>query len=190
MRKVLRLSTLCWGLAGACVAATQQQPAGLETPWDVQKILADVGAQTGQLKPLLAQLNPQQWTQKGASSTYLLQWQGAQGQLNDVLASTQRLAQKTESLALALDVYFRLEALEVTARSLTEGAQRYGDRASADRLSAYVARSFSSRQRLRDYLQDLATSTEQNFKIADEEAQRCRGMISREAPSSSKKKKY
>jgi hypothetical protein len=168
----------------------QQQPAGLETPWDVRNILADLTAQASQLKPLLTQLDPQQWVNKGASSTYILQWQTAQRQLNDVLISTQRLSQKTDSLSLALDTYFRFEALEVTARSLDEGAQRYGPRSTGDKLGAYVARSFDGRQRLRDYLQDLASSTEQNFKIADEEAQRCRGIISKEAPSSSKKKKY
>jgi hypothetical protein len=173
-----------------CSASAQQQPVGLETPWDVQKILADLTAQTSQLKSLLAQLNPQQWVDKGASSTYILQWQTAQRQLSDVLVSTQRLSQKTESLSPALDTYFRFEALEVSIRSLDEGAQRYGTRATADKLGAYVARCFDSRQRLRDYLEDLAASTEQNFKIADEEAQRCRGIISKEAPSSSKKKKY
>ncbi|HEX3681098.1 MAG TPA: hypothetical protein VHU83_01055 [Bryobacteraceae bacterium] len=178
------------GIIGASVAVGQQPPAGLETPWDVQKILADLTAQTAQLKPMLVQLNPQQWADKGASSTYILQWQTAQRQLNDVLVSMQRLSQKTDSLTAALDTYFRFEALEVSARSLDEGAQRYGARATADKLGAYVAHSFDSRQRLRDYLEDLAGSTEQNFKIADEEAQRCRGIISKEAPSSSKKKKY
>ncbi len=166
------------------------QPAGVETPWDVRKILTDLTAQSNQLKPLLTQLDPQQWVNKGASSTYTQQWLTAQRQLQDVLVSTQRLAQKTDSLSLALDAYFRLEALEITARSLDEGAQRYALRPFADKLNEYVAQSFGNRQRLRDYLQDLAASTEQNFKIADEEAQRCRGMISKEAPSSSKKKKY
>jgi hypothetical protein len=188
-----RLAAWALCLASAAAMAQQQappQPTGLESPWDVRKILADLSAQTSQLKPVLAQLDPQQWTQKGASSTYILQWQGAQRQLDDVLLVVQRLSQKTDSLSLALDAYFRLEALEISARSLEEGAQRYGRRSSGDKLNEYVAHSFDSRQRLRDYLEDLATSTEQNFKIADEEAQRCRGMISKEAPSSSKKKKY
>jgi len=164
--------------------------AGLESPWDVRKILSDLTVQTGQLKPLLTELNPQQWADKGASSTYILQWQTSQRQLNDVLVSINRLSQKTESLSLALDTYFRMEALEITARSLNEGVGRYGPRAMADRLNAYVAHSFDSRERLRDYLEDLAASTEQNFKIADEEAQRCRGIISKETPATSKKKKY
>jgi hypothetical protein len=186
MRKIFLLCAV--GIISGSAARAQQQ--GLETPWDVRKILTELNAQTNELKPLLGQLNPQQWANKGASSTYIQQWQGAQRQLSDVLATTQQLAQKTENLTLALDTYFRLEALETTTRSLTEGAQRYGERATADKLNAYIAHSFTNRERLRDYLEDLAASTEQNFKTADEEAQRCRGMISKEAPASTKKKKY
>lgn len=176
-------------IALAAMGASASAQQGLETPWDVRKILSDLNAQTDQLKPLLVQLNPGLWVNKGASTTYIQQWQEGQKQLADVLATTQQFGQKTENLTLALDTYFRLEALESTTRSLTEGAQRYGNRALADRLNAYIARSFTSRERLRDYLEDLAASTEQNFKIADEEAQRCRGMISKETPQSSRKKK-
>jgi len=170
----------------------QQQAAesGLETPWDVRKILADLDRDNEQLKPLLSTMNPQQWyDKKGAPSTYIIQWQTAQRQLNDVMITTRQLSQKTEDLPLALDTYFRLEALEVTARSLEEGAQRYADRGTADRLSALIAHNFNSRERFRDYLRDLATSDEQNFKIADGEAQRCRAISSKE-PAPRKPKKY
>ncbi len=165
-----------------------QQPPGLENPWDVRTLLANLGKDTDQLKPVIDNLKPQQWyDQKGASSTYILQWQTAQRQLNDISLTTKLFAQKTESLPLALDDYFRLEALDVTTRSLEEGTRKYGDRPTADRLSALIARNFTNRERLRDYLRDLATSTEQNFKIADEEAQRCRGMISKQPPAASRR---
>ncbi len=177
--------------ASAYGAQQQPVPAGLETPWDVRKILAGLDKDSQQLQPLFANLNPQQWyEQKGAPTTYILQWQMAQQQLRDVMVTSTLLSQKTESLSLALDEYFRLEALEVTARSLEEGARKYADRASADKLSELIAHNFNSRERFRDYLRDLATSMEQNFKIADEEAQRCRGMISKEpAPTSAKRSK-
>lgn len=177
--------------------APSPQPAavqtGLETPWDVRKIVADLKRDNQQFRPLLASMDPQQWFKlKDAPSTYIIQWQTAQRQLSDVEITTNLLSQKTDSLALALDTYFRLEALEVTTRSLDEGAQKYADRASADKLGALIAHNFNSRERLRDYLRDLASSTMQNFKIADEEAQRCRGIISKEpAPSSTKRsRKY
>jgi hypothetical protein len=163
-------------------------PAGLETPWDVRTILAKINADTSELKPLLDGMKPQQWyEQKGAPSTYILQWQTAERQLNDVSAASKLLGQKTESLSLALDEYFRLEALDVSTHSLEEGIRKYGDRYTAERFSQLLARNFNNRERFRDYIRDLAASTEQNFKIADEEAQRCRGMISREPASSAKK---
>ncbi len=177
-------------LLGLCVAGcyAQQAPAGLETPWDVRTILTNVAKDTDNLKPLLDGLNPQQWQdKKGAPGTYILQRQLAQRQLNDIAVTTKSLSQKTESFSLALDEYFRLEALDITARSLEEGTRKYGDRAAADKLSELIARNFTNRERFRDYLRDLATSTEQNFKIADDEAQRCRGMISKEPAASSKK---
>ncbi len=171
-------------------SVTQTPPAqtGLETPWDVRQILANLAKDNEQLQAVLAQLNPQQWyDKKGAPSTYILQWQTAQRQLNDVIVTSRLLSQKTESLPLALDVYFRLEALEVTSLSVEQGAQKYADRPTADHLSLLIAHNFNSRERFRDYIKDLANSLDQNFKIADQEAQRCRGMISREPVTNSSK---
>ena len=162
--------------------------AGLETPWDVRTILARLTSDTDQLKTVIDHLSPQQWLErKGAPSTYILQWQAAQQQLTDVSTVTKQLTQKTESLPLALDDYFRFEVLDVTTRSLEEGVRRYGERSLADKLSQLIASNFNNRERFRDYIRDLATSTEQNFKIADEEAQRCRGIISKEPAASSKR---
>ena len=167
-----------------------QAQLGLQNSWDVRKTLADLLNESEQLQPLLAKLNPQQWyDQKGAPTTYIVQWQTAHGQLNDVKYATTQLQAKTESLSLAIDLYFRLEALETTTRSLSEGAQRYADRATADKLNSLIARNFNSRERLRDYLRDLTTSTEQNFKIADDEAQRCRAEMSRQ-PAGKRSRKY
>ena len=50
----------------------------------------------------------------------------------------------------------------------------------ADQLAALISQDFGNRQKLRQYLSELSVEREQEFKIADEEAQRCRGIISRE----------
>ncbi len=185
VRTELKFLQVCFFVAMGCYA---QQPAGLENPWDVRTILASLDKDTDQLKPVIESLKPQRWyDEKGAPSTYILQWQTAQRQLNDISVTNRLLAQKTESLSLALDDYFRLEALDVTTRSLEEGTRKYGDRAAADQLSRFIAKNFNDRERLRDYLRELAASAEQNFKIADEEAQRCRGMISKEPAAASKR---
>ncbi|MFL6452026.1 MAG: hypothetical protein ACJ746_30820 [Bryobacteraceae bacterium] len=175
---------------GQATSAVSQAPlptvprdaaAGLENPWDVRKIIADLQADTSNLQPLLRQINPQDWyDKKGAPSTYIVQWQSAQQQLNDVLSATKLFAQKTDSLSLGLDTYFRLEALEVAERALAEGVGRYDTSANASKLNTLIAHNFAARERIRGYIRDLAATTEENFKIADGEAQRCRAMISRE----------
>lgn len=163
---------------------------GLETPWDVRKTIADVLKQADELRPVLQHLDPQQWSaQKGAPDAYIVQRSAAERQLNDLAIVTKLFSQKPESLSLGLDLYFRLEALDVTARSLDAGAKEYADRATADKLAQLIAADFTSRQELQSDLRDLAKSQEENFKIADEEAQRCRGTISREAPASKRTKK-
>ncbi len=170
------------------VSGWAQQPAGVENSWDVRTILQNVSKDTGELKTVVDGLKPQQWSdQKGAPTTYILQWQNAEQQLKDVSVTTARLMQKTDALALSLDDYFRLEALDVTTRALEQGVRSYADRATADRFSQLIARNFNNRERFRDYIRDLATNIEENFKIADGEAQRCRGIISRESTPASKK---
>jgi len=185
--------TGCYGQQPVTSPAVPQAPStqavGIETPWDARKIIADLNSNTQQLRPLLLGMNPQQWhNTKDAPTTYILQWQAAQGQLNDVATTAAQLEQKTDSLHLALEVYFRLEALDTTTRALNEGVQKYADRPTADKMNALIAHNFDSRERFRDYVRDLATSVEQNYKVADEEAQRCRGTISREpSPNAGKK---
>jgi hypothetical protein len=171
-------------------AQEAQGEAGLEQPGDVRTILAGIMRDNEAMKPLLDGMHPQAWyDQKGASSTYIRQLQVAQTQLRDVLYSAGLLSQKTEDLSLALDTYFRIEALEVTARSLDGGAHEYGSRANADKLQELIARNFDSRERLRDYLRDLAVNLQQSFKIADEEAQRCRAAASASTSQSRRSKR-
>lgn len=165
----------------ATAPAGQPTAAGLQNPWDVRKTIVDLQKDVAQLQPLLAQFNPQIWVdKKGAPTTYILQWQAAQQQATDLLTVTNLFSQKTESLSQGLDTYFRLESLETTERSLAEGARHYDVRAITDKLDAMIAHNFTSRERLREYLRELATNTEQNFKIADQEAQRCRGALSQQ----------
>jgi hypothetical protein len=165
-----------------------QEQAGIENAWNLRPMLESLAERNQQLAPILSSLKPQQWCdQKGAPTTYILQSQLAQQQVKDVATSISALMQQTDNLSLGLDLYFRFEALEMTSRSLLEGANKYADRVTAQKLGAQLAQNFADRERFRDYLKDLAASTQQNFKIADAEAQRCRGMISKEPPKKIRK---
>lgn len=155
-------------------------PQGLQAPWDVKRMLSNLNSEIEKLKPLLDQLHPQEWLDNGAPPTYVRQYQDTQDRVKDAVRASQALAARTDSLSLAIDAYFRMEALENVARSLEQGVRKYGEPRMADQLAALISQDFTNRQRLREYLTELSVEREQEFKIADEEAQRCRGIISRE----------
>jgi hypothetical protein len=184
----LKLLLLVCSAITPCLGQSQTKAgppqAGLEMPWDVKTILGGIKDDLNALKVQVGSMKPQEWHDRASGpTTYILQKQGAEQQLNDALAASALLDAKTESLPLALDEYFRLEALDVTIRSLAEGASRYGARSAADQVNQILARDFNNRERLREYLKDLASSIEQNFKVADAEAQRCRAIISTVPPA-------
>jgi hypothetical protein len=201
--RFIQLPPMIFLVAGLCPAqssAPSQPPAagsstqveaagGVAAPWDAQKLLADVNSGNQEMMPVLGEMNPQAWMdQKGAPSTYLSQWNTAKQQLADSAATIQRLATQSDNIYLCLDAYFRMEALETTERSLLEGERAYGTRRTADKLEQLIARNYTAREQFRQYLLELTANKEQMFQIADREAQRCRGMISKEAPAPTKKK--
>jgi hypothetical protein len=162
--------------------STPPPPQGLQAPWDIKQMLTVLNAQNQELKPLLDSMHPQQWIENGAPPAYATQYLDAQSRMDDVIRAVKNLSQQTNSISVAIDTYFRMEALEIVARSVDECVRKYGDRGMADHLSRLIAQEFTNRQKFREYLRDLSTQREQEFKIADEEAQRCRGMISKEPP--------
>lgn len=143
-------------------------------------MLSELNAENEKLEPLIAQMHPQQWLDNGAPPAYASQYLEARTRMDDQIRAVKRLSLHTDSLSVALDTYFRMEAFEIVARSLNACIQKYGDRDMAEQLSQLVAQEFTKRQKFREYLRDLSTEREQEFKIVDEEAQRCRGMISGE----------
>ncbi|MFZ0589682.1 MAG: hypothetical protein WAM39_04315 [Bryobacteraceae bacterium] len=179
------------GTAASTTPSANQAPApaGLQAPWDIRQMLAALNAQNERLKPLLEQMHPQEWLENGAPPAYVSQYQEVRTRMDDVIRAVKNLSQQTDSLSVALDTYFRMEALETVARSVDDCIRKYGERKTADQLSALIAQNFDNRQKFCEYLRDLSVEREQEFKIADEEAQRCRGMISKEpsSPSSTRK---
>jgi hypothetical protein len=155
-------------------------PQGVQAPWDVKQMLADLNSENEKLEPLIARMHPQQWLDNGAPPAYASQYLEARARMDDQIRAIKRLSLQTDSPSVAIDTYFRMEAFEIIARSLNECIRKYGDRDMAEELARLIALEFTNRQRFREYLRDLSTERDQEFKIADEEAQRCRGMISGE----------
>jgi hypothetical protein len=163
--------------------ATFAQTAGVATPWDTTPMIASLSAQAARLKPILDQLTPKEWVAKGAPDAYIAQWKGAEDELGFLSDSAKALEKQPERLTLALDTYFRLQSLELRLHSLVEGVRNYQNPAVGDLLIGVAAENSANRDKLRQYITDLASAKEQEFEIADKEAQRCRGTLTKQTPA-------
>jgi hypothetical protein len=151
--------------------------AGVASEWDARKLIDALSAQVQHLKPVVDQVQPADWQSKGASETYVAQWNTAQTQLKYLISSSEAFSRQPERLPLGLDIYFRMQAIDSTLGSLTEGVRKYQNPALASIMQSVIAENSTNRDRLRQYLQDLATQKEQEFQVADREAQRCRAAL-------------
>ena len=172
--------------------AYQGQAPGISAVWDIRTNTADLAASVRKLEPLLGQTKPVDWIARGASSTYLKQADSSRASLQALLASTDRLVKEPERLTAAIDTYFAMERVGLLLNSLKEGVRRYGNPALADEYNLVLAENSVHREKLKQHIQDLAVAREQEFRIMDQEAQRCRESLSQEAPDlpKSERRKY
>ena len=155
------------------------QQASVPTEWDVQKMVEAIASQSARVQPLVTAIDPKSWVAKGAPEAYIQQWDSAKAQADAVKLSSDNLVREPARLTAALDTFFRLQNLEVSLTSLIDGVRKYQNPALADLLRSVLSENSSSRQQLRQYLVDLASIKEQEFKVMEEEAQRCRTTINR-----------
>jgi hypothetical protein len=162
---------------------TSQSTTGVTADWDIAPTLDALSAQAKRLKPILDQLTPQEWVAKGAPDTYIQQWKRAQDELGYLVDSAAAVGKQPERLTLALDAYFRLQSLEMRLNSLVDGVRNYQNPAVGDLLMGVLAENSANRDKLRQYITDLAATKEQEFQIVDKEAQRCRVVLTHQTPA-------
>jgi hypothetical protein len=166
----------------------QPQPAGLETDWEIGAALQEIGDHATRLLPALNQIDARSWVDQGASETYAEQLQAAKDQTQSLADGAKALAKNPERLPLALELYFRMQSIDVMLASVEEGMRKYQNPASAQGLASLQAEAGANRDRLQRYIVSLAAEREQELHVMDQEAQRCRGTLTAPASKSGKKK--
>ena len=156
---------------------------GVSAPWDISQTLTSLAEQSQRLLPILEQLTPEKWEAKGAPATYTVQWRNARSEVGYLLGAAEAMKKQPEKLTLGLDTLFRLQAVEAQVNSLLEGVRRYQNPAVADLLVSVVSANSGNRDKLREYITDLAQTKEEEFQVVDREAQRCRGTLMRQPPT-------
>ena len=160
---------------------------GVASEWDARKLIDALSTQAQHLKPIMDQVQPAEWVSKGAPDAYVAQWNSTQSQIKYLIGSSEAFSRQPERLTLGLETYFRMQSVESALGSLTEGVRKYQNPALASIMQSVIAENSANRDKLRQYLQDLAKQKEDEFQVADREAQRCRAaMLSQPAPKTKK----
>jgi hypothetical protein len=157
-------------LAGPILA----QQASVMTDFDAAQLFNAVAGQTQKLAPMIEQINTPDWLTKGAAPTYHELRNNALAQNKAIVRAMQDLVQHPSKLSDCLSALFRIQSMEMELISLDPGLRKYQNPALADLISSLLAEGNRNRNRFREYVVDLAGHKEQQFEVADKEAQRCR----------------
>jgi len=176
--KILACSVLFFVAAVLCASA--QQPT-MQNEWDIHKTLDAIALHADRLAPFIDQIHPENWIAAGAPEAYVSQAKTCHSELLAIAASARDLSRNPEKLTGALQLLFRIRTLETMLGSLGEGLRKYQNPPMAEMLHGAVAEDAGNRDRLQQYSLELAIAKEQEFHVADEEAQRCRQSLSRGA---------
>lgn len=172
----MRTVTGLFLLAGLSPVLSQQ--AGMQNAWDIHKTLAAVALLADRLAPLVDQIHPESWN--GAPEGYVAQARSCVNELKALSTESRKLDQNPEKLSEALQLLFRIRATETVLASFGDGLRKYANPPLADMLNAAIAENGGNKDRLQQYILELAMAREQEFRVADQEAQRCRATLSRQ----------
>ena len=172
-------------LFSIAVGAVVAQPAATIEEWDARRDLPALPDKIKKILPVLQQLNPHEWVAKGASDAYVQQWKSVQDEVGYLQTNVETLAKQPDRLTVALDVLFRLQAIDTRLGNLIEGIRKYQNPALADMVQWLAGQNGAVRVGLQQYIQEVATQREAEWKVMESEAQRCRAQQIT-APSSRK----
>jgi hypothetical protein len=156
---------------------TFAQQASVMTDYDAAQLFNTVADQTRKLAPMIEQINTAEWVAKGAAPTYNQLRDSALAQNQAIVKAMHDLVQHPSRLSDCLSALFRIQSMEMELISLDPGLRKYQNPALADLISSLLAEGNRNRDRFREYVVDLASHKEQQFDVADKEAQRCRESI-------------
>lgn len=178
----MRALNLLWSIGLTAAALSAQPAAGIPPEWETRKLIDSLVNNARKLAPLVEQVEPAGWKEKGAPDAYQAQWKSVRTALGGVQFASEQLAKEPTRLSFALDALFRLDGLNVYLGSLATGVRRYQNPALADLLLGVADENSANRESLKQYALDLASSKEGELKVMEAEAQRCLSIIVKQPP--------
>jgi hypothetical protein len=150
------------------------------TDQQILDIFNGMSRHAARIEPMLRQLKPSDWVAKGAPEAYVNQLASALIEIQGIQTDMSSLTQHPDQMSDGMKALFRVESSHQLLGSLMGGLRRYQNPALADLIESVAAEDHSDIEKLQQYLLDLAGAKEQQLEVVDKEAQRCRGVLSRQ----------
>ncbi len=112
--------------------------------------MQEIGGHADRLLGALDKIDTKAWVEKGASETYGEQLQACKVQAKALSDGAKALARSPEQLAVSLELFFRIQALETMLSSVEEGMRKYQSPAAAETLVSLEAETGANRDRFSD----------------------------------------
>ena len=134
------------------------------------------------IEPLLRRVDTPHWLSRGAPEAYARQLASSQAAVQQLVSAADKLARNPEQLTVALETFFELERMELLLNSLREGVRKWQSDDLANQFTQVLGANILHRDRLRQHIREVAAAREAEYRTANEEVQRCRGMLLRQTP--------
>ena len=168
-----------WALALVpCLCA--QAPAeaeGMTPRWEIEAAAVELEENVATIQKILDRVRPKEWIQDGAPDAYVSQYEEVMQDVEYLGLSAGNLERKPDQLSVVVDTFLWLDRSHSLIRSLGEGVRKYQNPAVADLLDSARTRNDGVMDKLKEYMRQLAIHTEQEWTVANEEAQRCRAEL-------------
>jgi len=147
---------------------------------EIKAALAGVAQHAGRIDGMLRELDPASWTAKGAPATYAAQFETTLREIESIRIEMSTLGQKPDQMSGELKALFRIGSYHQRLRALMGAVRQYQNPALADLIESVSAEDQSDVDRIQQYLVELSTDRDREYDLVNAEAQRCRGILSKQ----------
>ncbi len=138
--------------------------------------IPDLATPSNRLQALLQQLKPKDWPE---SAIYVPLLKAALNGNAAIPVSAQSLNAHPDQILDALHLLEQLHAVQESVSVLAVGVSRYQNPALAELLIGLLAEGKPARDAFSQRVFQLVADREEQFQVADHEAQRCRAILSK-----------
>jgi hypothetical protein len=146
--------------------------------WDTPQLFTELTKANIKLQPVLRQIHPNEW--KGAPANSQALWESSVHANQALQTEVAAVAKTPDNLAESLRLLEQVRDFNESVLQLSSAVRQYQNPELADLIDGMLTEGKPARDAYVQRVLDLAQQREEQFQVADHEAQRCRELLSKQ----------